>query len=166
MTDYCFVTTWVIDAPIERVWEEIIHSERWTNWWKYVESVVDTEPSEDSGTEKIQRITWTTPLFYKLVFDTQLTRIEPPNLLALVAKGDVDGVGLWELESVEQGTLVRYTWKVKTTKVWMNILAVFIKPLMEWNHNTIMQQGGEALAQLLDTRLIASEAGNIKPDID
>jgi uncharacterized protein YndB with AHSA1/START domain len=34
MAEYHFVSTWQIQAPIERVWEEIYHSERWPSWWK------------------------------------------------------------------------------------------------------------------------------------
>ena len=29
MAEYHFVSTWQIQAPIERVWEEIYHTERW-----------------------------------------------------------------------------------------------------------------------------------------
>jgi hypothetical protein len=36
MAEYHFVSTWQIQAPIERVWEEIYHAERWPAWWKYV----------------------------------------------------------------------------------------------------------------------------------
>jgi hypothetical protein len=32
MTDYHFVSTWRLQAPIEQVWEEIVHSERWPSW--------------------------------------------------------------------------------------------------------------------------------------
>ena len=31
MAEYHFVSTWQIQAPIERVWEEIYHAERWPN---------------------------------------------------------------------------------------------------------------------------------------
>ena len=37
MAEYHFVSSWQIQAPIERVWEEIYHAERWdvrtTRWW-------------------------------------------------------------------------------------------------------------------------------------
>jgi uncharacterized membrane protein len=139
MTEYNFITTWIIEAPIETVWTEIINYPNWPTWWKYVESVIPQQ--------NYHRFTWTTPLSYKIAFDTELTRVEPPKVLELVAKGDVDGVGLWELEPTEKGTLVRYTWKVKTTKTWMNLLAIFIRPLMEWNHNVVMEEGGKALVK-------------------
>lgn len=149
MTEYKFITTWIIDAPIEKVWTEIINYQNWPTWWKYVESVIPNQ--------NYHRFTWKTPLSYKLSFDSKLTKVEPPKVLELIATGDVDGVGLWELEPTENGTLVCYTWKVKTTKTWMNILAIFIRPLMEWNHNAIMEEGGKALAQRLAAKLITAK---------
>lgn len=157
MTDYHFVTNWLVEAPIEQVWEAIVHSEHWPTWWKAVESVVEIEPGDTNGIGKIRRYTWKTPLSYKLTFDIRLIRTEAPTLLEGVASGDVDGIGLWQLEPVATGTLVRYTWNVKTTKLWMNLLALLIQPLMEWNHNAVMRQGGKGLAQLLGTRLISSD---------
>ncbi|MBD2294723.1 SRPBCC family protein [Anabaena sphaerica FACHB-251] len=149
MTEYKFITIWIIDAPIEKVWSEIINYPNWPTWWKYVERVI---PIQD-----YHRFIWKTPLYYKIAFDTKLIRVQPPIVLELVAKGNVDGVGLWELESIEKGTLVRYTWKVKTTKAWMDILAIFIRPLMESNHNTIMEEGGKALAHLLGANLLSAQ---------
>ena len=43
MAEYHFVSIWQINAPIERVWEEIHHAERWPSWWKYVTGVDELE---------------------------------------------------------------------------------------------------------------------------
>jgi hypothetical protein len=32
MTDDHFVSSWRLLAPIERVWDEIFHTERWPSW--------------------------------------------------------------------------------------------------------------------------------------
>jgi uncharacterized protein YndB with AHSA1/START domain len=158
MTDYRFLTIWHLEAPIESVWDAINNYQCWPNWWKAVESVVEVKGASDSQTESVWRFTWKTPLSYKLMFNSHITQINAPVLLELVARGDLEGVGLWELEGGMESTIVRYTWTVKTTLVWMNILAVFIRPLLEWNHNAIMQQGGEGLAKHLNARLIRSES--------
>lgn len=161
MASYKFLTIWEIEAPITQVWDVINHSEQWPSWWNAVESVVEIAPGEPSGIDNIRRFTWKTPLAYKLTFNTRITRIQPPNLLELVANGEVEGIGLWELAAVDKVTIARYTWTVKTTKPWMNILARLIRPLMEWNHNEIMRQGGEGIAKLLDARLIANKSANL-----
>jgi hypothetical protein len=36
----------------------------------------------------------------------------------------------------------------------MNLLALFARPFIKWNHDTVMQQGGEALARRLNARLV------------
>ena len=44
MAEYHFVSIWQIQAPIERVWEEIYHAERWPSWWNHVVGVDELEP--------------------------------------------------------------------------------------------------------------------------
>jgi hypothetical protein len=39
MTDDHFVSSWRLQVPIEQTWEEIVHTERWPSWWKYVGAV-------------------------------------------------------------------------------------------------------------------------------
>jgi uncharacterized membrane protein len=152
-THLIFMTDWTIAAPIERVWQEIYNYENWPKWWKYVTSV--TKLGEGEGAARISRFTWTTPLSYRITFDTKLITVNPPNILDLVATGDVEGEGSWRLESTEAGTRVRYFWSVKITKRWMIILSIFLRPLMNWSHDVMMQEGGEALAKRLGAQLIS-----------
>ena len=49
MTDYHFVSTWRLQAPIEQVWEEIFHTERWPSWWRYVHHVDQLDPGDADG---------------------------------------------------------------------------------------------------------------------
>jgi hypothetical protein len=49
MSDYRFISTWRLQAPIEQVWDEIFHTERWPSWWKYVHRVDQLDPG-DAGT--------------------------------------------------------------------------------------------------------------------
>jgi hypothetical protein len=53
MTDYHFVSTWRLQVPIEQAWEEIVHTERWPSWWKYVARVDQLNPGDAS--------TWCSP---------------------------------------------------------------------------------------------------------
>jgi hypothetical protein len=39
MTDDHFVSSWRLQAPIEQTWDEVVHTERWPSWWKYVGAV-------------------------------------------------------------------------------------------------------------------------------
>jgi hypothetical protein len=123
MTDYHFVSTWRLQAPIERVWEEIVHTERWPSWWKYVHRVDQLDPGDADGLGRRQHLVFTTRLPYRLGFDIQVRHLQPPTTLEAVATGELDGVGRWTLTPDDGGTLVRYDWDVRTTRWWMNLAA-------------------------------------------
>jgi uncharacterized protein YndB with AHSA1/START domain len=160
MAEYKFITRWHIAAPIEQVWDAIVHSEDWSQWWKAVESVVELEPGEADGLGNVRRFVWKTPLGYALTFETRVICIQAPTLLEATAIGDAEGHGLWELATLDCGTEVHYTWTVRTTQRWMNVLAAIARPLLEWNHNVIMQQGGQGLAAYLNAGLISAESAD------
>ena len=44
-------------------------------------------------------------------------------------------------------TAVVYEWNVRTTKPWMNLLAPIARPVFAWNHDWVMRNGGEGLAE-------------------
>lgn len=158
MAEYQFVTRWHIAAPVEQVWDAIAQSENWHLWWGAVDSVVELEAGEPDGMGNIKRFVWKTPLSYTLTFETRIINIEAPLRLEATAIGDAEGHGLWELSPTERGAEICYTWTVRTTKRWMNSLAIIARPLLEWNHNMIMRQGGQGLANYLRAELISMES--------
>jgi hypothetical protein len=81
-------------------------------------------------------------------------RVEPPHLLEGIAKGELQGRGLWQLSTEGNETIVRYDWKVETTKAWMNVLSPIARPLFEWNHNVVMSWGAQGLARRLGTTVV------------
>ena len=149
MAEYHFVSTWQIQAPIEQVWDEIFHSERWPDWWKYVVGVEELEPGDADGVGKRQRLLFRTRLPYTLGFDVRVTHVQPPSELAAEATGELTGTGRWTLTPADGGTLVRYYWDIRTTKRWMNLLAPVARPAFQWNHDELMREGGESLARRL-----------------
>ncbi len=154
MAEYHFVSTWQVQAPIEQVWEEIYHSERWPEWWKYVVGVDELEPGAADGVGKRQRLLFRTRLPYTLGFDVRVTRVQPPSELEAEATGELEGTGRWMLTSADGGTLVRYYWDIRTSKQWMNLLAPVARPVFTWNHDELMREGGESLARRLGVDLV------------
>jgi len=154
MSAYEFVTIWRVQAPIESVWNEIYHSTDWPTWWKGVESVAEIRKGDESGVGSIHRYTWKSKLPYRLSFDMQIVRIEPPSLLEGIALGELQGRGLWQLSNESGETIVRYDWNVETTKRWMNLVAPIARPLFEWNHNVVMSWGAEGLGKRLGVAVI------------
>ena len=153
MAEYHFVSTWQIQAPIGRVWEEIYHAERWPSWWKYVVRVDELEPGAADGTGKRLRLLFRTRLPYTLGFDTRVTLVQPPSALEAEATGELQGTGRWTLTPADGGTLVRYTWDIRTTRRWMNLLAPLARPVFSWNHDELMREGGQSLARRLGADL-------------
>jgi len=147
---YEFVTVWEIDAPLERVWETIKHSESWSEWWRGVIAVVELKEGDADGLGSIRRSTWKSALPYKLEFDSEIIAIEPMKTIEARAFGELDGRGLWTFEPIsENKTSVQYDWRVETTKLWMNFLAPVAKPFFRWNHDVIMNWGQEGLKKRL-----------------
>jgi len=147
--EYRFVTIWKAAAPLEAVWNEIYHSERWPEWWKGVEEVIELKKGDDLGVGSVRRYTWKSALPYRLSFESETVRVEPMSLLEGIARGELDGRGVWKLSSDGRYTTVRYDWQVRTSKAWMNLLAPIAEPLFKWNHDVIMGWGAKGLARRL-----------------
>ena len=152
---YRFLTTWVLDAPREDVWEAIYDIERWPEWWRGVDAVEKLADGDADGTGTVYRHRWRSILPYTVGFEMTTTRIERPFLVEGHARGELEGVGRWRLYEGD-GTAVTYEWAVETTRPWMNMLAPVGRPVFVWSHNVVMRWGGEGLARLLGARLLAS----------
>jgi hypothetical protein len=153
MTDYAFVTTWCLDAPIDRVFAAIDDAARWPEWWRGVTRAELLEPGGADGVGRLWRYTWRSRLPYDLTFDSRVTRREPPYLLEGDVDGELIGVGRWRLFE-GPATAVVYEWNVRTSRAWMNRLAPLARPIFAWNHDVVMRQGAAGLARLLDAPLL------------
>ena len=161
MAEYRFLTTWCLEAAIEPVWEVIHDSERWPQWWRGVERVVEISPGDENGIGQVGRYTWKSRLPYELSFDVTTRRKERPHLLEGEASGELAGTGVWRLSEGAGLTTVLYEWDVRTTQPWMNLLAPLARPVFAWNHDWVMRRGGEGLARLLGARLIVASGGAV-----
>lgn len=150
MVEYDFLTTWRLAAPLNLVWETIYRSERWTEWWPGLLSVVELEKGDDSGIGNLRRYSWKGMLPYRLVFDIRITQIDRPFLLVGTASGDLTGTGVWRFSEDGGMVVVQYEWRVATHKEWMNLLAPIARPLFRWNHDQVMRWGEEGLARHIE----------------
>jgi hypothetical protein len=155
MAEYRFLTTWLLDAPRERVWEAIHDQKAWPSWWRGVEDVVELEPGEADGFGSFSRFTWRSFLPYNLVFEARTTRVERPHLIEGQVDGELAGIGRWRLYEDDGATAVLYEWNVRSTRAWMNRLAPIARPIFAWNHDWVMARGGEGIAKLLGCELLA-----------
>ncbi len=157
MAEYWFVTLWQVEAPLEAVYDAVFHSLRWPEWWQGAECVEHAEDGDADGIGSVRRYTWKPRLPYRLQFDARTTRIEPLVALEAAASGDLEGMGKWSFSHDAGITRVRYEWRVRTTRPWMNWLAPIARPLFAGSHHHLMQQGAEGLARRLKARLVEVE---------
>lgn len=152
--DYRFVTTWCLQAPVERVFDAIHDAARWPEWWKGVKRAELLEPGGEDGVGRVWHYVWRSRLPYELGFDSRVTRAQRPWLLEGDASGELNGVGRWRFYEGNGATAAVYEWNVSTSRPWMNRLAPVARPVFAWNHDVIMRQGAEGLAKLLDAPLL------------
>ena len=154
MASYSFLTTWIVDAPRDRVWDAIHGIERWPEWWSGVRRVEKLEAGDETGIGALYRQEWRSVIPYPVRFETRITRIERPHVIEAEADGELAGTGRWRFFDGRE-TAVTYEWNVRTTRSWMNLVAPVARPVFRWNHNVVMHQGGQCLADLLGARLLA-----------
>ena len=155
MAEYRFLTTWLLEAPRERVWDAIYESERWPEWWHGVLEADKLEEGDESGVGQYGRYVWKSKLPYKLEFFVRTTRVEKPYLLEGNAEGELAGVGRWRLFERDGVTAALYEWNVHTTRAWMNLLSPVARPIFAVNHDYVMRNGGQGIAKLLGASLLA-----------
>ena len=149
MAEYRFLTTWLIEAERERVWDAIYDSERWPEWWRGVEDAKRLADGDADGIGQVGSYLWRSRLPYPVRFEITTTRVERPHVLEGRAVGELEGTGRWRLFEAAGVTAVLYEWNVSTTRAWMNLLAPIARPIFEWNHDWVMSRGGDGIAKLL-----------------
>lgn len=157
MTEYRFLTTWLLECERERVWEAIYDQRSWPSWWRGVKSVVELDPGDETGVGSHSRLTWRSKLPYDLIFEARTRTVERPHLIEADASGELEGVGRWRLFEERGVTAATYEWNVRTTKRWMNLLAPIARPFFQVNHDWVMRNGATGIASLLGCRLLASD---------
>jgi len=164
MTEYRFITHWIIEAPLADVFAAVFDTASWPQWWHGVESVEEISAGDAAGIGGTIRYTWKGRLPYHLVFDACATRIEAPRLLEATVSGDVEGTGRWIFSQEGSLTTVRYEWFVDTAKAWMKLVSPLARPVFRDNHDWLMEQGGIGLAERLGARLVGITHGEAPGD--
>jgi uncharacterized protein YndB with AHSA1/START domain len=155
VAEYRFLTTWLLRADIEPVFDALHDTEAWPQWWPGVRRVVSHGGGDADGVGKRFEIVWRSFLPYDLAFETEVTRVQRPHVMEGTARGELAGTGRWRLFSQDGVVAVLYEWNVATTKAWMNVLGPIGRPAFRWNHDHVMRAGGRGLARMLAVELVA-----------
>ncbi|MCW2924194.1 MAG: hypothetical protein JWM98_1598 [Thermoleophilia bacterium] len=148
-----FETTWVIDAPIHRLFDALRDYERWPEWWPGAERMEELAPLGPEGIGGRGRYVWRSR-GYRLRFEGTATAVRRPHLLAGTVEGDLVGAGTWRLVQPDPRgpTTITYTWDVRAQRRWLRLLGPVLGPLLRRNHDRLMRDGGQALASWVAMR--------------
>ena len=143
MASYRFVTEWRLRASIEDVFAMIDDVAAWPSWWSMVRGVEKVRDGDENLIGAVDRLTFVGKLPYRLAFDMQVTKREPPVALSGSATGELEGVGEWTLREEGDWTVVRYVWAIRTTRWWMNAFAPLplVSEIFALNHHAVMRNG-------------------------
>lgn len=155
MAEYRFVTFWQFRAPLQAVFDAILESRQWPQWWRGAQAVQELEPGDSDGIGSIRRYVWRSPTLYRIRFDARAESIEQPYRISASVSGDLTGSGHWHFSHNRQITTVRYEWHVRTTRKWMSMLAVVLRFPFAVNHRILMRRGAHGLAERLQAPLLA-----------
>jgi len=151
MADYKFVDHWVIRAPMESVFAHISDARTYSRWWRDYDRVTILNdvpfPYVGGRAEFIVR----SPFGYRLRLDVTVIAADPPRSITTQTRGELEGVGLWELREADGATHVTFTWTVRSVHPLLNRLERVAKPLFALSHAIISRRGARGLRRLLET---------------
>jgi uncharacterized protein YndB with AHSA1/START domain len=91
MTEYAFLTTWLLESPRQPIWDAIYDQASWPSWWRGVEEAEELTPGDGNGVGSVSRLVWKSLLPYRVEFGVTSTRVERYNLMEGHAVGELEG---------------------------------------------------------------------------
>jgi hypothetical protein len=153
LAQYRFVTKWLLKGTTpENAWE-VLKDSNYGDWWHGV-TVHVLEPGDEHGLGELRESLFKTKLPYTLSFKSRVSTLERPSVIEMQAYGELEGTGRYDIRQTNDETEILYTWDVRTTKSWMNLMAPLMRPMFEWNHGQVMHEGAIGLAKRLNAVLI------------
>lgn len=151
MTGYRFLTTWLLAAPREQVWQVVSDVEQWPLWWPGVREARELTSPDIDGLGRRVRMRFRSRLGYSLSFTGDVVTSRPPELGEVTVDGQLRGRGRWELTRTGAGTRLDWTWEVTPEVRWMRALSPYARPLFVWAHADLMRRGRRGLARRLSS---------------
>jgi hypothetical protein len=157
--DYHFVTNWRVLGTIDEVYAVISDAPGLQRWWPSAfAEVLEIQPGNENGIEKVVRYETMGWLPYHLHWHTTTTWADPPNGFRLRVWGDFNGTGEWSLVQDGAWTDITYDWQISVAKPLVRYLSPLLKPLFASNHRWAMRRGEESLRLELARRQAATDS--------
>ncbi|MCP4116609.1 MAG: hypothetical protein GY737_14610 [Desulfobacteraceae bacterium] len=146
---YRFEEEWIFEAPVEKVWNQMVRVDEWPEWWKGLEfsDSVDDLPLIMEG--KHYRTRWRGPLPYRLEIHAMIRKATPHAFISADLHGDIKGSCTCRIQENPQGTQGVFSLDVQTAIPWMTLLSPLLKGYFRENHNRLMAKGLQGFTQRL-----------------
>jgi hypothetical protein len=162
---YAFETRFVVGAPPDVVVEAVLAPDGWLPSLAHVRRLepLPTEPDDGHRTVRYRTTVAAVAPPYRLRWEMSAVHVPEPERIDWVARGDLDGRGTWTIRAVGDGTEVRSSARLRTTRRWMRLLEPVARPLFVRNHDLVMRAGVDALAAHLATTVVSYDRGDVQP---
>lgn len=146
---YRFEEEWVVEAPVQAVWDGMIHVEEWPRWWEGLvfSDSIDKLPEGKIG--KHYRTRWKGALPYGLDIHAVIREASTHASISADIHGDIEGVCTCRIEESQRGTRGFFSLDVRIINPWMSLLSPFLKGYFCENHNRIMEKGIQGFTRYL-----------------
>lgn len=141
---YVFDAHWYVPYPRDEVAAVLLDLQQYPRWWPAVAAVASLGP-DDALVLCRSRLPYTLELRLH-------AQERGPETLTTTIEGDLAGWARWRLAESPGGTELRYHQEVEVTGVVMRWASRIARPVLVWNHDTMMASCREGLTRRLRER--------------
>ena len=135
---YVFVDEWDVDAPQEQVFDIVVDTRTYPEWWTptYVSGESDGPPEPGS----VSRVRFKGKLPFVFEATSRLVLVNRPEEFEAQVEGDLRGVAVWTLAPRNGKVHIRFDWRVFADQPLIRFLTPVLRPLFRWNHRMAISQ--------------------------
>ena len=137
MRPFTFDRSWTFPVPPEELWEVLQRTDDYPRWWRWLREFDAGELTEGTPARCVVR----GPFNYSLNFTVNVIEVVPSQLVRTEVTGDLAGPARLEIEPAAEGCTARLAWEVELCPVPLRELARWARPLMEWGHGWVVDNG-------------------------
>jgi uncharacterized protein YndB with AHSA1/START domain len=147
---YRFDRVLTVGASPPDVFAALTATEDWPRWWPWLDEVTTVDGDPTDRRRRTQRFVVRAPGGYRVRVHGRFVVFEPPRRLIAELTGDLEGTGTLLLRTARAGaTEVHYLLDVRTTKLWMNLLAPLAARIFAHNHEVVVDEAFAGLERKL-----------------
>lgn len=147
---YHFVTRWRLPGTCEEISDVLEDTEQIPRWWPSVYREVHIVRAGGlHSLGKVVDVVTKGALPYSLRWQYEVVEQRYPNGWRLIARGDLEGEGRWEIEQTGPSVDVTYNWRVRANHPLIRKLGLIMRPLFKANHVWTMRDGERGLRKQL-----------------